>query len=68
MFDKKKEPKRFNVINDQTSNSFISAKVIQDAHTGVNYLLVISGVSIALTPLLDKDGKPLVTIPEKKEI
>jgi len=32
-----------------------------DTETGVNYLYHQSGYSGGLTPLLDKDGKPIVT-------
>ena len=32
-----------------------------DRETGVNYLFHAAGYSGGLTPLLDKDGKPVVT-------
>ena len=32
-----------------------------DRETGVNYLFHVSGYSGGLTPLLDKDGKPVIT-------
>ena len=32
-----------------------------DRETGVNYLFHVSGYSGGLTPLLDKDGKPIIT-------
>ncbi len=32
-----------------------------DTETGVNYLFRSSGEAGGLTPLLDKDGKPVVT-------
>jgi len=32
-----------------------------DKETGVNYLFRFSGYAGGLTPLLDKDGKPVVT-------
>ena len=32
-----------------------------DRKTGVNYLFVRSGYGAGLTPLLDADGKPIVT-------
>ena len=35
--------------------------VYVDMKTGVNYLCVQAGSSIGLTPLLDKDGKPVIT-------
>lgn len=36
------------------------ARIIVDKKTGVNYLFVTSGHAGGLTPLLDKDGKPIV--------
>ena len=32
-----------------------------DKQTGVNYLYHISGYSGGLTPLLDREGKPIIT-------
>ena len=32
-----------------------------DTETGVNYVFHINGNAACLTPLLDKDGKPVVT-------
>ncbi|MCE5189413.1 MAG: DUF6440 family protein [Eubacteriales bacterium] len=32
-----------------------------DRETGVNYLFHVSGYAGGLTPLLDRDGKPVVT-------
>lgn len=37
-----------------------------DKVTGVNYIFHASGYSGGLTPLLDKDGKPVVTLVENK--
>ena len=36
--------------------------VLVDKETGVNYLFVQSGYAGGLTPLLDADGKPIVTV------
>jgi len=36
-------------------------QVIVDKETGVNYLWVHAGYAGGLTPLLDADGKPIVT-------
>lgn len=36
-------------------------KIIVDKKTGVNYLWVMSGYAGGLTPLLDRDGKPIIT-------
>ena len=38
-----------------------SAQVVVDKKTGVNYLFVKSGYGGGLTPLLDREGKPVVT-------
>lgn len=35
--------------------------IIVDKETGVNYLLCKTGYGAGLTPLLDSDGKPIVT-------
>ncbi|MGN0527302.1 MAG: DUF6440 family protein [Acutalibacteraceae bacterium] len=35
--------------------------VITDKKTGVNYLFVKSGYGGGLTPLLDADGKPVIS-------
>lgn len=35
--------------------------IIVDKATGVNYLFVKSGYGAGLTPLLDENGKPIVT-------
>lgn len=32
-----------------------------DKETGINYLFHFSGYAGGLTPLLDKDGKPVIT-------
>lgn len=36
-------------------------QVIVDKNTGVNYLWVKSGYAGGLTPLLDREGKPVIT-------
>lgn len=35
--------------------------ILVDKETGVNYLFVQSGYAGGLTPLLDADGKPVIT-------
>ena len=40
----------------------MGAKMIYvDKETGVNYLFIVSGYAGGLTPLLDAEGKPVVT-------
>lgn len=36
-------------------------QVIVDKETGVNYLWIKSGYAGGLTPLLDADGKPIIS-------
>ena len=40
---------------------FLGDKISRDKETGVNYLFVHRGYGGGLTPLLDSDGKPIVT-------
>lgn len=50
--------KRFvKVYSQDMGNKFI----LVDRQTGVNYLFVASGYSGGLTPLLDREGKPIVS-------
>lgn len=52
--------KRFEIVYQE--GSFMSAKTIYvDKETGVNYLFIVSGYAGGLTPLLDAEGKPVVT-------
>ena len=55
--------KRFEVIEKEGSALKDSGliQVIVDKETGVNYLWVKSGYSGGLTPLIDADGKPIIT-------
>ena len=50
---------RFEKVYSQ--GSMTSIEIWVDKLTGVNYLYRQSGYSGGLTPLLDKDGKPVVT-------
>lgn len=56
-----KKEKRF-VMRDNESFGFAtSVSVIIDRETGVNYLFAVTAQGVGLTPLLDHEGKPLVT-------
>lgn len=57
-----KNDKRF-IVTEKEGNGFTSSliQVIVDKNTGVNYMYVQSGNSGGLTPLLDRDGKPVIT-------
>lgn len=49
-------------IKEKSDVSFLTdAVVIIDKETGVNYLYVCRGNGGGLTPLLDAEGKPIVT-------
>ena len=53
---------RFEISHkENTAQGKVITKVIVDNETGVNYLFVHDDVSGGLTPLLDSDGKPIVT-------
>lgn len=49
-------------IKERAGVSFATdALVIVDKETGVNYLFVHRGYGGGLTPLLDSEGKPIIT-------
>ena len=50
--------KRFEKIYSQGMNSTV---IFVDKETGVNYLFCQNGYAGGLTPLLDREGKPIVT-------
>lgn len=55
-----KKDKRF-IIAEKESSFINSIQIIVDKKTGVNYMWVSQGNAGGLTPLLDRDGKPIVT-------
>lgn len=52
---------RFDIQEKTTMNLLTETMVIVDKETGVNYLYVGRGYCGGLTPLIDADGKPIVT-------
>ena len=53
---------RFKVVYSEVTGLSDEAKVVLiDLETGVNYLFVRSGYAGGLTPLLDENGKPVIT-------
>lgn len=54
-----KSDKRFEIIHKEGTVS--GFKIIVDKETGVNYIYSWDGYGGGITPLLDKDGKPVVT-------
>ena len=55
----KKEMERFEKIYSQGSLNVTEIWV--DKETGVNYLFRASGYAGGLTPLLDREGKPVIS-------
>lgn len=51
--------KRFVVLHQE--GMFSGQKILLDTETGVNYLFVRDGYAGGLTPLLDRDGKPMLS-------
>ncbi|GKU27684.1 DUF6440 family protein [Clostridium folliculivorans] len=58
--NKNEKEKRFNIISDEMVN-FMSVTVVQDSKTGVNYMITQGTSGLSVTPVLDKDGKILIT-------
>ncbi len=57
---------RFETVYFQSSGIVTFTQIIVDKETGVNYLWHKDGNSGGLTPLIDKDGNPVVTPIENK--
>lgn len=55
------DKERFEVVESQSHGFSVYFQVIVDKQTGVNYLSVKTGYGSGLTPLLDENGKPIVT-------
>ena len=53
----KKEERFVKVYSENLGSEYI----LVDKKTGVNYLFVQSGYAGGLTPLLDRDGKPVIS-------
>ena len=58
-----KKDNRFMFIKSEESGLGLgaSAQVLVDKRTGVNYLYVSSGYGGGLSPLVDREGRPVVT-------
>ena len=54
---------RFEVVHHEGSSLKESGRimVLVDKETGVNYLWITAGYAGGLTPLLEADGKPIIT-------
>lgn len=60
-----KKEKRFEVLSDESIGGMKGASILRDKQTGVQYLFVINGYGGGLTPLLGKDGSPIIDEPAK---
>ncbi|MCM1184261.1 MAG: DUF6440 family protein [Roseburia sp.] len=60
---KEMQDKRFEILEKEGNQMKDSGliQIIVDKQTGVNYLWVKSGYAGGLSPLLDGEGKPIVT-------
>ena len=58
-----KKDSRFEIVAHEGSQLKDSGllQVIVDKETGVNYLCIKSGYAGGLTPLLNADGKPIIS-------
>ncbi len=54
-----KKPARF--VKIHAEGGLNGSEIWVDTQTGVNYLFHYSGYAGGLTPLLDRDGKPLIS-------
>ena len=52
---------RFDIVERENMGLITEASIVIDKETGVNYLFVHRGYGGGLTPLLDSEGKPIVT-------
>ena len=55
-----KQEKRFEILHKESLGVGKSVTIIRDIHTGVQYLYNVAEYSGGLTPLLNKDGKPII--------
>ena len=56
----KKENSHFQILNKESNSLTLGTIILRDTETGVLYLVCQTGnYSGGLTPLIDKDGKPL---------
>ena len=60
MFGKEKKPKRF-IVKEEQSMGLGAVCILVDTQTGVNYLNTIGEAYAGLTPLLDENGKVVIS-------
>lgn len=56
--------KRFKIVDAEKLGFGRTITIVEDLNTGVNYMLLHDGYGSGMTPLLDENGKPVIT---KKE-
>lgn len=61
---KREKNERFEKIYTQGNVNKI--EIWMDKETGVNYLFRVSGYAGGMTPLLDKEGKPVISLISNK--
>lgn len=60
-----KSEKRFVQVYAEDGGVFgPESSLVADRKTGVTYLIIRNMFGTGITPLLDKDGKPVITEPE----
>lgn len=57
-----KKDKRFQVVHRESpaGGMMMETVILVDTFTGVLYLQAVNGYGGGLTPLLDRDGKPMI--------
>ncbi|MCL1795243.1 MAG: DUF6440 family protein [Oscillospiraceae bacterium] len=63
----KKKETRFEIILEEKIDIMSTNRILRDKETGVSYFLHICGYGGGLTPLLDREGKPLTDRAEKPD-
>ena len=56
-----KKQERFEIVQKNGNDFATTEMILVDKVTGVNYLFVKNGYGGGLTPLLDREGKPIVS-------
>ncbi len=56
-----KREKKYKRFEKTYSQEMGCTSILVDKETGVNYLCINSGYATGITPLLDREGKPIVT-------
>ncbi len=61
MFNKADSTSKRFTLDEKQQGVTGGLRVFTDSHTGVQYLVVRDGTGVAVTPLLNADGKPLIS-------